>query len=415
MADIFNKKNYMKKVLTLMYGTGASQVVPILATPILTRMYEPQSFGYFASLMAIVAILSIITTFKYEVSIIQPKNDSDAYQLFWLAISLSVFNSLIVLAIISVLALFSLIEFQSVIILCLIPLSIILTNATVAVNLLLNRLGEYKLMSTNKVLFSLFNAGLAISFGYFISDFKSLFVAYLVSQLLVFCMVMLKVQKRLSRPNADTILKLMREYLVYPKLALPSSVLNTLSARTPVLLLTYFFSAPVAGNYSLVHRILSLPVSVMGRSVGAVYRQEATELHRESGSYDEIFKLTLKRLFTIGVPFFLLIVLAGEYIFEIVFGPSWEMAGQIAQVLSPMLLMKFLCSPLMSSLYIDNNLNINLVGQLIYLLMVLSGIFFGVLVDDEFVSVVGISIAGSIFYFVFILIIYKLSLGSQDR
>ena len=52
--------------MTLMSGTGLSQVIPILSVPILSRIYSPTQFGIYSSFLAISALITIVSTQRFE-------------------------------------------------------------------------------------------------------------------------------------------------------------------------------------------------------------------------------------------------------------------------------------------------------------------------------------------------------------
>ena len=66
---------FVKNVISLMTGTTAAQAIPILISPILTRLYKPEEFGAFALYMAIASVLSVVVSGRYELAVILPEND----------------------------------------------------------------------------------------------------------------------------------------------------------------------------------------------------------------------------------------------------------------------------------------------------------------------------------------------------
>ena len=91
--------SFIKNILTVMTGTALAAAVPIAVSPILTRLYTPNTFGLFGSFTAIVALLSIIATFRYEIAIMLPKNKKLANYVAQLAIAIAIFASSIFLLI----------------------------------------------------------------------------------------------------------------------------------------------------------------------------------------------------------------------------------------------------------------------------------------------------------------------------
>ena len=80
------RSEFVRNVLTLITGTTIAQAIPIAIGPILTRIYTPEEFGLYGIFIAIVSIVSVVATARYELAIIQPKLDKDVNHLVALSI-----------------------------------------------------------------------------------------------------------------------------------------------------------------------------------------------------------------------------------------------------------------------------------------------------------------------------------------
>ena len=75
----FNKmQSFSRDVITLTYVPLVSQILGILLTPILTRMYAPEAFGLAALFGSIVVIPAVFSTMGYHSAIVLPKSNSSA-------------------------------------------------------------------------------------------------------------------------------------------------------------------------------------------------------------------------------------------------------------------------------------------------------------------------------------------------
>ena len=70
-------------------GSSLSQVILLLITPVLTRIFTPDDFGVYATFFALVSILVLIVTGRYEVAILLPKEEQEAVSLFFISILLA--------------------------------------------------------------------------------------------------------------------------------------------------------------------------------------------------------------------------------------------------------------------------------------------------------------------------------------
>ena len=72
------KSEFVKSSITIMTGTAIAQAVPIAISPILTKIYTPEDFGLLAIFVSILSILSVVSSFRYELAIAQPQKKEDA-------------------------------------------------------------------------------------------------------------------------------------------------------------------------------------------------------------------------------------------------------------------------------------------------------------------------------------------------
>src|SRR5699024_10291780 len=95
-------KKFIYQFFSLFSGTTISQLIPFLVTPILTRLYLTSELGEYAIYIAIVSILYVFATRRYELSLINTNNKKELNNLFFIPIILSmIFNiSLLIILII---------------------------------------------------------------------------------------------------------------------------------------------------------------------------------------------------------------------------------------------------------------------------------------------------------------------------
>ena len=128
-----------------MVGTGISQIIPVLFSPFLARIYSPGSFGDLAIFVAISVISAIIATGLYEYAIVLPKEDTDALHIVCIIVVLAVVFSLI--SLVSILILRSFKEINTFYLY--LPFSIF---CTVTFNILSSWYNRYKLYKQLNVL-----------------------------------------------------------------------------------------------------------------------------------------------------------------------------------------------------------------------------------------------------------------------
>ena len=88
-ATIFPKNAFVGHVTTLAAGTAIGQILTVLVSPVLTRLYGPEAFGIFGVFSAVAGIVAIIATLQFDMAAVLPKDEKDGISLIVLAFILA--------------------------------------------------------------------------------------------------------------------------------------------------------------------------------------------------------------------------------------------------------------------------------------------------------------------------------------
>ena len=88
------KNEFARNILTLLTGTTVAQALPVVISPVLTRIYSPSDFGIFSLFVAITSIVSTVATGKYELALMSTKDEKEVIQLFYLSLLILIFSTL---------------------------------------------------------------------------------------------------------------------------------------------------------------------------------------------------------------------------------------------------------------------------------------------------------------------------------
>ncbi|MGE5704690.1 MAG: lipopolysaccharide biosynthesis protein, partial [Clostridia bacterium] len=91
---------FLRHVAVVMTGTGIAQLLTFLTAPVLSRLYDPASFGILSLYTSIASILSVIISWRYEVAIVLPEKDEDAFSLLALCIQIITGMSIAILLVV---------------------------------------------------------------------------------------------------------------------------------------------------------------------------------------------------------------------------------------------------------------------------------------------------------------------------
>lgn len=408
----------MRNVLTLVAGTGLAQAIPIAITPILTRIYSPADFGLFALFSAICAILTVIVTGRYELAVVVPEKDSEAKSIVYLAIFLCFIGSIVLFLIIFLFGEYIVKTFKNPELrglLYWIPISIFFVGCFQSLSYWFNRKSNYYLMASSRVLQSGSMSTIHLICGFLKSGKMGLIFGQIFGQFLSF-ILLLNVFIKSNKYNERVILKTgIREvaikYKRFPKFLILAHGFNTGSAQSPAIFLNLLFSTVASGYFMLIERVLQAPISLIGGSIGAVFRQEASFYYAKNKECKRIFIATFKKLLFLSfIPFILLFTFSKE-IFVIAFGSEWAVASEYARVLIPMFFLRFLTSPLSAMFIIAEAQKLDLIWQIALFILTVTAFYVGYLFESLIVALIGFSSAYSIMFLINLYWSYSLAKG----
>ncbi|EQC43550.1 lipopolysaccharide biosynthesis protein [Bacteriovorax sp. Seq25_V] len=345
ISKYFPKSEFGKNIATLLAGAGFAQLIPILLSPVLTRLYIPSNFGQLALLTAWGNILAIFFTLKFETTYVLPRSDKQATQLFSFTNSLTFIFFIVTLLVFCFVPSYYLKVFEIQNIALLIPFIALFLSFIASSNSILTRFKFYKLISKIRIFQS---SSIAIT-GIVLGLFKittGLILAQLLGLTITFIICIYVVKRWHISEKIKVLVKSTKEYKDIPKYIFPTALLDIASLQLPPILIVKFFDVSTAGQFSLAWKIISLPIAFICGAVGQVFYQEfSKQWNNDKINSYALLKKTWLKLSIFGFFPFIVLFFGGSFLFKLVFGDSWLLAGQIAQILSFIMLIMFISSP----------------------------------------------------------------------
>ena len=346
------QSEFSRNVLTLMTGTTIAQAIPVAISPILTRIYTPEDFGVFALFIAISTIFGSIANGRYELAIMLPKKDEDAINIF--ALGFIITSAISILLLVFVLMFnkhfTTLLNNNEIgIWLYFIPIAVFFIGLFNILNYFNNRRKNYKDLRNATVIKSIVLAIVQLSIGLLKQGASGLISGQIVSQFFANTRLLKNIisdKLLISKISKVKMIALAKRYKNFPKFSMWAGLANTLSTQLINILITLFYSISTLGFYSLVQRVLILPSSLIGGSIGQVFFQEATKEKQQTGTVTHSFNATLKKLIIIGIIPFGILYFTVEELFAFIFGEEWRIAGVYAGIMMPLFYIRFFVSPL---------------------------------------------------------------------
>jgi O-antigen/teichoic acid export membrane protein len=390
MLDNIKRNKFLINVLKIASGSTAANIILLLASPFLTRIYTPVEFAALALFTSVTSVLYVSSTGRYELALMLPDKEEDAINILVLSMILPIiFAFLVILILVNInyqdWQLFEDIKIEGWF--NLIPLSIILYAWHVSLLRWNSRKMLFKTLASSKVAYGATGAATQVGMGYVFEPTRSIYL--IVGQLLAYIVSIGIYAKRAikdivifkSSISLKRQLLLAKKFVRFPLYLGPSGIINFSTSEVPTFLLLFYYSPEVTGFYVLARRVLLAPMSLISDAIGEVFFQQVTSSQDDQPKKNKKLLLSIwKNLLIFVLLPTLLIMLYSEEIFAFIFGDEWSVSGEYAAILAPAAALRFIIWPTRMMLQAASNQLVTFIWFSGYFVMT---ILIFVLVGDE--------------------------------
>tara|TARA_Y100000748_G_scaffold284200_1_gene265804 strand:- start:14600 stop:15952 length:1353 start_codon:yes stop_codon:yes gene_type:complete len=340
---------FIKNTLSLFSGSFVSQLIFLVFTPLITRIFSPSEMGEYAVFLSLSTIITIFSTLRFEDAILLAKSKRDSQSLAIISLISSIFVIILLFIVIFFLEdkISQILNINSEILFLICISGFTLSLRETLINLLMKN-NDFSKVAINKAQNALgINSLQYFSksiLGFSMLSFSKVIID-IISLIPLFFTYFSKSSIQLKDFLYFKLKKIAKIYRNFPLYNFPSALINIISQNLPLLFISTFYSIELAGFFSLATRVLRLPVELISNSVRKVYYNEASNLQENKLEMFSLYKKVTGILFIIFIPIFLIIFFAGEEIFSIILGNEWSKSGQISRLLILWFLMLFINAP----------------------------------------------------------------------
>ena len=394
---------FLKDILTMSSSPIVTQALSILLLPFILRFYGPEQYGIFALYAAIISPAIAFSGFAYPTALMVSKDFDERNSLVILSCLTTVLAIFFILPIIIALNFFfpdffMFLAFEYV--LALIIYNLLIHNLFLIFRYLNLKDGNFRLLALSGIAKFIFtNTFLIITIIYYSPSAINLIIAELLGSL-ANLIVLIKFNYiklfSIKKVTIKLLKKCAYKHQKFFKFNLPNEFVGRVNEQLPIFILSYFFGTQVVGFYALANRVINIPFTFIGNSIGEVFFNRGSYLNR-----DDLKILTekiFKSLASISwIPVIILFFFA-EDIFLIFFGESWGPSGQLVQILSLYLFIRFIFLPSTYLVNLTNQQN-KLFRLSIYISVFISaGITIGGFLESYIISIIlSSTVMGSLF------------------
>lgn len=402
------KSKFLKSVTILVGGTAGGQLITILAAPVLTRLYTPEDFGILAVYVAILALVSVIASFRYELTIPLPDDDYSAANTTILCLALVLFVSILTGLIVYFGAehIAAAVGEYGASFLWLLPIGVAFVGSYQVLSFWSIRKKKFGCIAKSQLQQVIATVSIQLI------SFKLGGMGLLLGQVSGQGVGIIRLAQE-ARENGlpdhlekKHIMFMLRRYASFSLFSSLSGLTNSVGQNFAPLALAFLFGSSGAGFFTLAHRVLSAPMSIIGKAVGQVFLSSGSEANRD-GRLGILVSDVFIKLFTMVLPVFSFFLIFSQEIFFFLFGESWEMSGVIAQCLVFLILGQFICSPLSQVLAIVERQDLSFVfNAMLSIIRISALIIFGILFGLV-EAVLAYSIGAFLGYFLFTFLVFR--------
>ncbi|OTG71205.1 hypothetical protein B9T38_10425 [Acinetobacter sp. ANC 4218] len=397
----------IKKIAILLGGNLGAQIITILSMMVITRIYQPESFGLYSIFVSLISVLIPISTVCLTLAFFLESKESNLKKIFNTNIFLALCFFVFLSCLIFIIKLTNFISAKFIndlgSLIYLVPISVLLGSLYDNYYQYSLKLEKYNKISKS-VLFSSFLSNIyKIISGYGVAITINLVFGYFLNYILqIIILLKSNILPKIKIHKYD-VKYTISKYKLLIFFRTPQVFLSTISEFIPILFLANYYGAKEVGYYSLARSILSAPTVLVGKSITDVF---LSKLSLDLNNNLNINKILVKSVivsFFISVLIYLPFIFYGDWLFSLIFGNKWEESGKLASVMCFWLIGVLSTRTIVAAMTVKNLQKKYLAFEIVFLFFKILILFFGVESFTSYIDVIlGFSLINFLFYFMLI-------------
>lgn len=409
------KSKFVKSVIALAGGTAFGQIISVLLSPIITRIYSPEALGVLGVFTSFNLIISAVVTLEYNYAIAVASDNGEAYVLLkasnWLSVIIGSILFFVVVLFSSDIA--TLIGFNAspVLLLCAVPM-VIFTGLKQTLNIWMIRFRRFKTIGVILAVNAFLIGAMKILLGLWYPRASFLIYATLAGVIILVALMLYynidTIKENKQKETEYLLIPTLRKYYRFPLYRAPQVLFQNISTNFPIIVLSFFYGPAIAGFFALSKRVLVLPSSLISRSVGKVLLPNFAEKYNEGVNLQNTLIKSTLSLALVGIIPYGLVMLTGKWLFSLVFGSQWEIAGLYAQWMSLLMFFNFIVVPSIQSLTVLEKQKQTLLWEVISTIVKIAAIVLtGILIEKPLFTIALYAVISAASYLIIIIYAFK--------
>lgn len=346
------KTPFIKNTLQLSSSSVVLMFLPLLVTPILSRLYTPADYGdwgVFSSLMYIVGSFAFLS---YENTIVKTNDDNEVPNLIVLCTLVLTIVVTGVFLVFKIGISFHIVFFESFPCLPLLLLVLFISSIMTMLSNVANRQKKYSVMAITNITNGVSQAVFRILLGLYPIIAYGLIVGNIIAQVLATVLLFICLRHLF---NADFvglvswsgIKRVAQKYKKFPLFDAPARFIEFAVGNLAIILLSLFWKKDEIGCFSMVMQFVLIPITIIGSAMGNVYYREISENVNEKEGISGLTRRVGKICFILSIIPILFLALGGDYLLVLFLGNKWSGVAPMALCMSLFSLPVILSEPLL--------------------------------------------------------------------
>jgi len=347
-----------RNISTLVTGSFIAQLVPVVLQGVLRRIYPAEEFGVFAVFVGITGILMVSATLRYEMAVVLPQKQSDAVNMTFAGIFVSLVFSLAMLITILIwhqpILDFLNVEKTYSSMLYFIPPAIFLFSTYQVMNYYLVKYKAYGAIASNKISRRVAEGAGQVALGFA----GKLTTGLIVGNMAGHIMNVLAGWWQMGRNGFSVRLfswkrqwELLVKYREFPMFNLVPAFLNALCLHLPLIFVNKYYTQETTAYFDLARQVLVLPASILTISISQVVLQTITNKNQTGQSIKHDIRKLLLTLSLLGLGMITVTLLWAPPLFAVYAGEGYETSGHFARIIVAGAAIKLIVSPVSSMFF----------------------------------------------------------------
>ncbi len=396
------KAGVFASMVTLMRGVAFGQIAALLAAPLLTRVFGPEIFGEYSLFVSLVATVGVVSALRYDAAVPLPERNRSAAAVLSVALLAAASISIAAFCVIVLGRYLGLDDLKGRFAFdhpSLLSLGIFVVGVLAAFTSWAIRDSDFARISKSQAVQSGAVGIVQVCVGALLGPSVAALVAVyiLVQAIAISILTPRGWSVGIRKIDREMLGSALVRYRHFPKYDAPAVAINTLAAHAPIILFAIWYSGILAGYYAVAVRILSMPITLIGRTLSQSVMPRLIAL-KETDSFTPAVEAIFRALLSFSIVPFLIVGALSKSYFGVVFGDNWAGAGIVVFWTSIWVAFQFIYSPLSIVLVVLERQKLNLGIQVAsFVVRILPVLFFAGGAVGSW-AVAGFSLASMVVY-----------------